>query len=123
MKFVKYVIDEEMYDITSPEGVNLQLDLLSSSSSSSKGQSPTDNLPPVKIYDFLRCLTTCHTVVREKNGKYRAESPDELALVEGIAGYNCGLVERGTASMTIQMVGGKLVMSLFSLINILPNSK
>ncbi len=36
------------------------------------------------IFDcVLRCLTACHTVVREKNGTYRAESPDELALVEG----------------------------------------
>ena len=40
-----------------------------------------------KLYDFLRCLITCHTVVRERTGAYRAESPDELALVEGIAGY------------------------------------
>lgn len=53
--------------------------------------------------DFLKCLLTCHTVVKDKSGKYRAESPDELALVEGIMEYDCTLAERGSASMSIKI--------------------
>ena len=59
------------------------------------------------LYGFLQCLTTCHTVVREKNGTYRAESPDELALVEGVDCYGCGLLERGTTAMICTMLGNK----------------
>eukprot|EP01036_Dinobryon_divergens_P034672 gene34672-44837_t len=44
------------------------------------------------MMDFLRCLITCHTVVREKTGAYRAESPDELA---------CSLRERSTKEMNV----------------------
>lgn len=57
------------------------------------------------VYQFLRCLTACHTVVREKNGTYRAESPDELALVEGVAAFECSLLERSTTTITVQMLG------------------
>jgi len=60
-----------------------------------------------KLLHFLQCLTTCHTVVREKDGKYRAESPDELALVEGVGCFNCNLLERGTAQMDIEFLGEK----------------
>lgn len=55
--------------------------------------------------DFFRCLTACHTVIREKDGTYRAESPDELALVEGVAGYKCNLLERGTKEMNVEILG------------------
>jgi phospholipid-translocating P-type ATPase (flippase) len=57
------------------------------------------------LYHFMLCLTTCHTVIREKSGTYRAESPDELALVEGANLFECGLVERGTTSMVAEMMG------------------
>jgi phospholipid-translocating P-type ATPase (flippase) len=57
------------------------------------------------LYQFMLCLTTCHTVIREKSGTYRAESPDELALVEGANLFECGLVERGTTSMVADMMG------------------
>lgn len=34
---------------------------------------------------FLTCLSICHTVqISQENGSYRAESPDELALCEGV---------------------------------------
>jgi hypothetical protein len=52
-------------------------------------------------YRFLQCLATCHTVVREKDGQYRAESPDELALLYGIGALECGLQERSTTTMRV----------------------
>lgn len=58
------------------------------------------------LFNFLRCLMTCHTVVRESNGTYRAESPDELALVQGATGgFDCQLVERGSREMTVCIDG------------------
>lgn len=67
-----------------------------------------------RLMDFLRCLTTCHTVVREKSGVYRAESPDELALVEGVAGYRCGLRERSTKEMNIELCGQLKTYEIFA---------
>eukprot|EP01032_Pedospumella_encystans_P015770 gene15770-18021_t len=59
-----------------------------------------------ELFNFLRCLMTCHTVVRESNGTYRAESPDELALVQGATGgFDCQLVERGSREMTVCIDG------------------
>ena len=58
-----------------------------------------------RLYEFLRCLTTCHTVIREKDGTYRAESPDELALLQGVGAFQCALKDRGTAGMNIEMMG------------------
>eukprot|EP01034_Spumella_vulgaris_P046814 gene46814-58382_t len=46
-------------------------------------------------------------MVRKKNGTYRAESPDELALVEGVAAYSCQLLERGTKEMNVEVLGEK----------------
>lgn len=47
---------------------------------------------------------TCHTVVRESNGTYRAESPDELALVQGAVSYDCQLLHRGSRDMSVQIM-------------------
>ena len=58
-----------------------------------------------RLYELLRCLTTCHTVIREKDGTYRAESPDELALLQGVGAFQCSLKDRGTAGMNIEMMG------------------
>ena len=66
------------------------------------------------FYAFLMCLTTCHTVIREKNGTYRAESPDELALVEGVEHFQCGLKERGTTSMTVDLCGKLCSFDVFA---------
>lgn len=117
MKLVKFIIDGRMHDIPvnaipvgqSPILTNTQKNASDSSfhnSNDLKVESLSDcgedknsslksdgnNKSPSgvmneRLMDFLRCLTTCHTVVREKSGVYRAESPDELALVEGVAGY------------------------------------
>lgn len=58
------------------------------------------------MFAFLRGLMTCHTVVRESNGTYRAESPDELALVQGASGsYSCQLLERGSREMRVRVAG------------------
>jgi phospholipid-transporting ATPase len=94
MKFVQFIIDGQLYHVEpdSPLLATLQAD---------------PNVATTKIYQFLLCLATCHTVIREKNGTYRAESPDELALVEGAGVYLCGLTERGTSSMVCEMFGHK----------------
>ena len=93
MVFVKFILDGVLHDI--PSNANAPKALLE-----------MKNQQNLKNYSaFLRCLTLCHTVVRGKNGKYRAESPDELALIEGVAGYECQLLERGSTSMKAQLLG------------------
>ena len=67
-----------------------------------------------KLLDFFRCLTVCHTVVREKSGTYRAESPDELALVEGVGCFKCHLIERGTAAMIVSVVGERSTFEILA---------
>ena len=92
MKFVKFIVDGGIHDCEANSPLLHQM----------KSQHHvTDSM----LYHFLLCLTTCHTVIREKSGKYRAESPDELALVEGANLFDCGLVERGTTSMVVEMMG------------------
>ena len=44
-------------------------------------------------------------MVRDKSGDYRAESPDEKALIEGMAPYGCSLVERGSSNMRCVVAG------------------
>lgn len=103
MKFVKFILNGEMYDVPHPSD--------GSTSSEEHAAAVVNNFMTVlnknkqKFTDFARCLTTCHTVVREKTGAYRAESPDELALVEGIGCYNCRLQERGAKDMFVEMFG------------------
>ncbi len=95
MRFVKFVIDGVMYDVDPNKDTVRAANPL-----------PGTHLPNLpRIYNFLRCLTTCHTVIREKNGTFRAESPDELALVQGAAKLNCSVKERGTVEMLCEMFG------------------
>lgn len=121
MKFVKFVVDGRLYDLAPQseafkgDGTGSLLESKGKVKATSQeqrtieadvrtlldGPGGTKN----KVYDFLRCLTTCHTVIREKDGTYRAESPDELALVEGVGQFKCLLGERGTSSMTVTMLG------------------
>mmetsp|Transcript_15593 Transcript_15593/g.14932 ORF Transcript_15593/g.14932 Transcript_15593/m.14932 type:complete len:1139 (-) Transcript_15593:763-4179(-) len=130
MRFVKFIVDGKLYDLDSEgdddddvnyieysnkiqenDAIEEKVYRKDSISSAHKGmmKSLTDSRGPHqnKVYDFLRCLTTCHTVIREKNGTYRAESPDELALVEGVDKYECTLGERGTSTMNVVMLGEK----------------
>jgi phospholipid-translocating P-type ATPase (flippase) len=67
-----------------------------------------------QFYEFCRCLITCHTVVREKSGNYRAESPDELALVQGVEPYNCRLIERGSKDMIVELFGEKVTYEVLA---------
>ena len=92
MKFVQFIVDGQMHHVSDESPLLRSLKSLGDVNSSS-------------VYNFLLCLTTCHTVIREKNGTYRAESPDELALVEGAGKFECGLLERGTTSMVCEMLG------------------
>ncbi len=101
MKFVKCIVEGTMYDV----GPN---STLGSTLRSFKNKEES------VLYHFLLCLTTCHTVIREKNGTYRAESPDELALVEGVGHFQCTLQERGTMQMNIEMLGVKQVYDVLA---------
>lgn len=106
MKFIKYVINGTLYDLVPPEAED------SATSDKATEQLITkfkdkNGADKGAFYDFFRCLTTCHTVIREKDGTYRAESPDELALVEGVGKYRCVLNERGTKEMLVEMFGEK----------------
>ena len=92
MKFVKFIVDGKIYDCEAESRLLEEM-------------KANPNVTDMTLYQFLLCLTTCHTVIREKSGKYRAESPDELALVEGANLFECGLVERGTTSMIADMMG------------------
>lgn len=100
MRFVKFIVDDIMYDVDPVESAG------TTASGPSDDLLPGTHLPNTPtIYNFLRCLTTCHTVIREKDGTYRAESPDELALVEGASKLNCNVKERGTVDMSCSMFG------------------
>lgn len=97
MKLVKFVLNGQIYDIP-----NQEIDAAEKKEAFDLGEfGPNKDA----FHEFCRCLTTCHTVVREKDGTYRAESPDELALVEGVAGYRCGLLERGSKEMIVELFG------------------
>ena len=117
MKFVKFMIHGDMFDIpqhTHTEEGDVSIDMTTNpmlKTTSLVG--PSGKSQTIAVLDgraekeFIRCLTVCHTVVREKDGTYRAESPDELALVEGVAPYGCSLLERGTVSMLVNLFGDK----------------
>merc|ERR1711871_1020693 len=117
MKFVKFMIHGDMFDIpqhTHTEEGDVSIDMTTNpmlKTTSLVG--PSGKSQTIAVLDgraekeFIRCLTVCHTVVREKDGTYRAESPDELALVEGVAPYGCSLLERGTVSMLVNLFGEK----------------
>ena len=95
MEFIKFYIDGTLYDVDEQEGQDKGGATLAGT-----------HLPQnEKIHDFVRCLATCHTVIREKDGTYRAESPDELALVQGAAKMNCSVLERGTVNMSTSLFG------------------
>ena len=100
MRFVKFICDETMYDVEDMEGAPSNLPSLQVHASQLTNTKGT-------MYNFLQCLATCHTVVKEKDGTYRAESPDELALVNGASKLECSLEERGTSQIIISMQGKK----------------
>ncbi|RYH31746.1 phospholipid-transporting ATPase [archaeon] len=103
MKLVKFVLNGTVYDVPHDavkegnEGSPVNSSAVLSQFGSNKQA----------FLEFCRCLITCHTVVREKTGKYRAESPDELALVEGVGPYHCFLKERGSKEMVVDVLGEK----------------
>ena len=109
MNLVKFVINGNLYDIQALEN------------ETEKSIDPTMNSYMQRFgsdsqgfYEFFRCLITCHTVVREKNGTYRAESPDELALVEGAGRYRCELFERGSKEMEVSIFGEKITYEVLA---------
>ena len=93
MRFVKFVVNDKLYDVSDKDTLPKMIQSM-------------NNYETSELYQFFLCLTTCHTVVREKgSGAYRAESPDELALVLGANEFNCGVVESGSNYMFADMFG------------------
>lgn len=103
MKLVKFVLNGTVYDV--PNLTVEEKEAVSTKHSNEILRQFAGNQALFK--EFCRCLITCHTVVREKSGNYRAESPDELALVEGVGQYNCFLKERGSKEMIVDLLGEK----------------
>ena len=105
MRFVKFIVDGQLFDVEHDGKTAKPADCLAGT-----------HLPNTqKLHNFLQCLTTCHTVIREKDGTYRAESPDELALVEGAAKLNCSVKERGTVNMECELFGKDVKYSVLAI--------
>ena len=117
MKLVKFIVDGMSYDavngsrhavgeaVKEEKGVNVV-----SLAKESVGGICGDGISDKKIgelYEFLRCLMVCHTIIIEKGGSYRAESPDELALIDGLLRYKCRILERSTTKIIIELLGEK----------------
>ena len=112
MKFVKFMVNNVLYDVGTDEipdmdGMNMSTTPGYRSSNNLLVELKNRSIRHEMVYEFLRCLTTCHTVIREKDGTYRAESPDELALVQGVGNFDCFLCDRGTSTMMVEMLGEK----------------
>ena len=135
MKFVKFIVDGVSYDVpyktkksksASNHNKNDDPNVLSTSSvileeetDKMKIQQKQNVMNVAKdkkslMYQFLFCLATCHTVVRESDGTYRAESPDELALVQGVEPFDCGIDQRGTSSMLVNMMTEKVTLEILA---------
>ena len=67
------------------------------------------------LYDFIRCLMICHTIILEKTGGCRAESPDELALIDGLLRYRCRILERSTTKIIIELFGERQEYTVLAL--------
>lgn len=72
------------------------------------------------ITQFLTLLSTCHTVIPERNAdkpdviKYQAASPDEGALVEGAVLLGYRFIARRPRSVTIEVDGEELEFELLA---------
>ena len=119
MKFVSFVVGDKLYSVED-DGVVVAEELrvqkgsvpgpaqatgVNRSDSKAMQELTDDVSKSSPLFQFLRCLSTCHTVIREKTGTYRAESPDELALLVGIGRFKFTLRDRGTAVMTVDVLG------------------
>ena len=99
---------DRMNLIVTEDGKHGDKGVFSRGKSSRDGAGSSDvcaGIDDAQLFAFLRCLMTCHTVVREHDGTYRAESPDELALVLGAARFDCALLERGSREMIVRLRG------------------
>lgn len=113
MKFVQFVVDGKFYEVGEMPASGDNSSPVLQAILGVKGD-VTKKAHADKLLNFLRTLAVCHTVVREKNGTYRAESPDELALVEGVAKFNCNLIERGTANLIVSIIGERKEFSVLA---------
>lgn len=72
------------------------------------------------VHDFFRLLAVCHTVMAEKkNGilEYKAQSPDEAALVSAAQYFGFTFQERSPSSITIDVLGRKEVYELLYILD------
>lgn len=102
MKFVKCIVDGMNYDITTGYSHSVFNGIRTGHFGDGLSIEGSGSL-----YDFLRCLILCHTVILEKNGVYRAESPDELALVQGVSHFECRMLERNITMTQVELIGEK----------------
>ena len=116
MNLVKFVINGKLYDVQPAEAKSEDEGKYNAASGAQAATSYMQRFGQDKqaFYDFFRCLATCHTVVREKSGTYRAESPDELALVEGAGRYRCQLFERGSKEMEVSIFGERVTYEVLA---------
>jgi phospholipid-transporting ATPase len=92
MIFLKYVVNNKSYNVNIEEGIVTE----------NLGQDVTQEA----LLDlFYTCIATCHTVVREKDGSYRAESPDELALINGLAVLGIKIEEQFSSLIVLNYRG------------------
>jgi phospholipid-transporting ATPase len=122
MKLVKFSLNGELYDIPganepTPKENETMVSEFSKGGAMAKGDFMEQFGRNKNAFrDFCKCLITCHTVVREKTGNYRAESPDELALVQGVAPYNCHLIERGSKDMIVELFGERMTFEVLAVV-------
>lgn len=116
MNLVKFVINGTIYDVQDDQDSGVSQEELKTDRGKEGADAYLNQFGANKrsFADFFRCLATCHTVVREKTGTYRAESPDELALVEGAGRYRCYLWERGSKEMHVGIFGERKVYEVLA---------
>ena len=109
MKFVKFIVDGRIYDVEP-----ITITGRGSEFESPAAVSLREHATKSPLYNFIECLCLCHTIIRERDGTYRSESPVELALVEGVGKFKCGLAERASTTMIIDMIGEKKVFEILA---------
>ncbi len=107
MKLIKFVINNQIYDVyeNSESTPNSNISEIVMNNNKNNNDNSSKNLNSSLMYDFFKCLILCHTVVKDSNNKYRAESPDELALVYGAEQFSFNLIERGSSTIKVNLAG------------------
>ena len=90
MEFVRFVFDENVYNL------------------SDKVLGDKRSLRP-----FLMSLALCHTAMKDEKGRYRAESMDEVALLEGLErSYGIRLLKRTNNELKLNFFDEEITMEI-----------